>query len=117
MSHRTNHFGVDVNVNRRGQIGNQLRRLQCLLLFLLAHLLPNECLYIRSELLDQLAKWHKLSEAGVVSDMEYEGLKKKNFLSDIIQKLCLYYTYILSIDNCSIHYDESFQGNPDWSHY
>lgn len=39
---------------------------------------------VRSELLDQLEKWHKLSEAGVVDDVEYEDLKK-NILSDIKQ--------------------------------
>ena len=39
---------------------------------------------VRSELLDQLGKWHKLNEAGVVSDDEYEELKK-NILSDIRQ--------------------------------
>lgn len=39
---------------------------------------------IRSELLDQLAKWHKLNETGVVSDEEYEDLKK-TILSDIKQ--------------------------------
>lgn len=39
---------------------------------------------IRSELLDQLGKWHKLNEAGVVSDSEYEDLKK-TILSDIKQ--------------------------------
>lgn len=39
---------------------------------------------VRSELLDQLAKWHRLNEAGVVSDGEYEDLKK-TILSDIKQ--------------------------------
>ena len=31
---------------------------------------------VRSELLDQLSKWHKLNMDGVVSDAEYEELKK-----------------------------------------
>ena len=39
---------------------------------------------VRSELLAQLDKWHKLSEAGVVGDSEYEDLKN-NILSDIKQ--------------------------------
>ena len=39
---------------------------------------------VRSELLDQLGKRHKLNEAGVVSDDEYEELKK-TILSDIRQ--------------------------------
>ena len=39
---------------------------------------------VRSELLDQLSKWHKLNEDGVVSDIEYEDLKK-TILSDIDQ--------------------------------
>lgn len=39
---------------------------------------------VRSELLDQLSKWHKLSMDGVVSDAEYEELKK-TILSDIKQ--------------------------------
>ena len=37
---------------------------------------PSEKVSVRSELIDQLAKWHKLNEAGVVSDTEYEDLKK-----------------------------------------
>ena len=39
---------------------------------------------IRSELLDQLSKWHKLNADGVVSDAEYEELKK-TILTDIKQ--------------------------------
>jgi hypothetical protein len=39
---------------------------------------------IRSELLDQLAKWHKLNENGVVTNEEYEELKR-SILADIKQ--------------------------------
>jgi hypothetical protein len=39
---------------------------------------------VRSDLLDQLSKWHKLNADGVVSDSEYEELKK-TILSDIKQ--------------------------------
>ncbi len=39
---------------------------------------------VRSELLDQLTKWHHLNEAGVVSDEEYEDLRK-TILTDIKQ--------------------------------
>ena len=39
---------------------------------------------MRSELLDQLSKWYKLNADGVVSDSEYEELKK-TILSDIKQ--------------------------------
>lgn len=39
---------------------------------------------IRSQLLDQLSKWHKLNIDGVVSDDEYEELKK-TIISDIKQ--------------------------------
>ena len=39
---------------------------------------------MRSELLDHLSKWHKLNADGVVSDSEYEELKK-TILSDIKQ--------------------------------
>lgn len=45
---------------------------------------PSKKLSARSELLDQLTKWHKLSEAGVVSDEEYKHLKEK-ILADINQ--------------------------------
>ena len=45
---------------------------------------PSKKVSIRSELLDQLSKWHKLSECRVVSNTEYEDLKKK-ILSDINQ--------------------------------
>lgn len=37
---------------------------------------------VRTELLDQLGKWHKLNEAGVMSNTEYEELKQQ-ILSDI----------------------------------
>lgn len=43
---------------------------------------PTKKVSVRSELLDQLSKWHKLSEAGVVSSSEYDELKQK-ILSDI----------------------------------
>lgn len=43
---------------------------------------PAKKVSVRSELLDQLAKWHRLSEAGVVSGTEYNDLKTK-ILSDI----------------------------------
>ena len=39
---------------------------------------------VRSKLLDQLSKWHKLNTDGVVSDIEYEELKK-TILTDIKQ--------------------------------
>ena len=39
---------------------------------------------VRSELLDQLSKWHKLNTDGVVSNVEYEELKK-TILTDIKQ--------------------------------
>ena len=45
---------------------------------------PTKKVSVRSELLDQLAKWHKLNETGVVTDGEYEDLKK-TILSDIKQ--------------------------------
>ena len=54
---------------------------------------PSRKVSIWSELLEQLAKWHNLSECGVVPSGEYEDLKKK-ILSDIkschakIEHLC-----------------------------
>ena len=45
---------------------------------------PAKRVSVRSELLDQLAKWHKLNEGGVVSNEEYEELKI-TILSDIKQ--------------------------------
>lgn len=47
-----------------------------------ANVSPIKKVSVRSELLDQLAKWHKLNENGVVSNEEYEELKK-TILSDI----------------------------------
>ena len=43
---------------------------------------PSKKVSVRSELLDQLTKWHNLSECGVVSHEEYEELRKK-ILGDI----------------------------------
>lgn len=45
---------------------------------------PIEKVSIRSELLDQLAKWHKLNENGAVTKEEYEELKI-SILTDIKQ--------------------------------
>ena len=45
---------------------------------------PTKKVSVQSELLNQLAKWHKLNETGVVTDVEYEDLKKA-ILSDIKQ--------------------------------
>ena len=56
---------------KQPQIKNRKRRL--LFQLLPAHLLSR--FSVRSELLDQLSKWHKLSETGVVSDKEYEEFK------------------------------------------
>ena len=47
-----------------------------------ASISPSKKVSVRSELLDQLTKWHNLSECGVVSHEEYEELKKK-ILEDI----------------------------------
>lgn len=45
---------------------------------------PIKKVSVRSELLDQLGKWHKLNENGVVCNEEYEELKR-TILSDIKQ--------------------------------
>ena len=47
-----------------------------------ASISPSKKVSVRSELLDQLTKWHNLSECGVVSHEEYEELRKK-ILGDI----------------------------------
>ena len=42
---------------------------------------PAKKVSVRSELLDQLAKWHGLNETGVVTDAEYEDLRRKYYLT------------------------------------
>ena len=51
-------------------------------IFTISSVSPTKGISVRSELLYPLAKWHKLSEAGVVSVTEYDDLKK-TILSDI----------------------------------
>ena len=50
----------------------------------IAGISPSKKVSVRSELLDQLSKWHTLNQTGVVSDEDYEDLKK-NILQDIKQ--------------------------------
>lgn len=45
---------------------------------------PGRKVNIRSELIDQLEKWHKLLDLGVIAQREYDDLKEK-ILSDIKQ--------------------------------
>ena len=50
----------------------------------IAGISPSKKVSVRSELLDQLSKWHTLNQTGVVSDEDYKDLKE-NILQDIKQ--------------------------------
>ena len=37
---------------------------------------PGKCIGLRTQCIDQLTKWHKLKEDGVISDAEYQEMHK-----------------------------------------
>ena len=57
---------------------------------------PSKKVSLGSELLDQLSKWHKLNESGVITGSEYEELKC-TILQDIKQLSLTYHALLLAI--------------------